>query len=228
MKKLIFIAVLTAGSFAGNLSAQNFGVQVGGNLASTKLEYKLPGGTISQDTKSKLGFLIGAVAEFPFTSSISFRPELNFIQKGYKFDLTESGSTYTQDATLNYIELPLNFIYNAPAGKGTFFVGAGPNFSFGLSGKIKTTETGEPNENSDIKFDGKENATSTDNNYHLKGFDLGGNLLAGYKLANGLSFNIGYTVGFLDISPDKEATHKNSGGLTFKLGYMFGGTGSKD
>ncbi len=225
MKRPILFAFIAL--FSANVSAQKIGVQIGGNLASTSIEERFSGGSLKPDTESKIGFLIGALAEIPFSSLISLRPELNFIQKGYKFEEGSPGDDrYTENVTLNYIELPLNFIYNAPVGTGTFFVGAGPNFSFGLSGKQKTTETGDLDETIDVKFDGKENATATDDKLHLKGFDFGGNLLAGYKMSNGLSLNIGYTLGVSNISPDKDATYKNSGGLTLKLGYTFSGAGS--
>lgn len=226
MKKLFLIAVISAISFTG-IAQTTFGVQVGGNLASAKTEYKdFYLGTIKQDNKPKIGFLAGVLAEVPFGNSINFRPELNYIQKGYKYDGTTGPVNRTEDVTLNYVELLLNFVYNVPAGTGNVFFGAGPAFGVGISGKAKTTETGEPNETFDIKFDGKKEAAVTDNKVHLKAFDFGGNILAGYKMTNGLFFTLGYTLGFFNIAPDDEFTYKNSGGLSLKIGYMFGGSKS--
>ena len=226
MKKLLFLTTLIAFS-ATSFAQATFGAQVGGNLASAKIEQTEGGTTIKQKTDPKFGFLIGVVAEVPFGSSINFRPELNFIQKGHKFSETTNGGTSTDKVTLNYIELPLNFVYNAPAGSGTVFFGAGPSFGFGISGKDKTTETNSPEVITDIKFDGKMNSTSNDNKIHLKGFDYGANILAGYKMASGISLNIGYTFGFANIIADNNITYKNIGGLSFKLGYMFGGADAK-
>ena len=216
MKKLFLIAVLFALSIAG-IGQTTFGVHVGGNLASVKSEFE----SDEQDNESKIGLLIGVVAEVPIASSISFRPELNFIQKGYKYEETLGSDKYTEDVTLNYLELPLNFIYNVPAGTGNVFFGVGPSIGFGISGKAKTTETGESDQSIDVKFDGEKEDAVTDNNAHLKALDFGGNILAGYKMTSGLFFSLGYTIGFANIAPDEGVTFKNSG-LALKIGYNFG------
>lgn len=215
MKKLLFIAVLTTGS-ATSFAQTTFGVQAGVNVASQNS--KQSGLTLKTDPKT--GFMIGAVAEVPFGSSINFRPELNFIQKGGKLDF--SGST--AKLTLNYIELPLNFVYNTTAGSGTVFFGAGPSFGFGISGKEKSVQAGSPDVSVDVKFDGKKDAT--DDNDHLKAFDYGANILAGYKMSNGLFLKAGYTFGLANISPENGSKTRNNG-LSFTVGYMFGGASSK-
>jgi len=203
----------------------SFGIQAGANFANVKMEYEDVGITIEQENKTKVGLIIGAVAEIPLGSSLSFRPELNFIQKGYKFDENFSGINYTEKATMNYIEVPLNITYNLNAGTGRFFFGLGPTVGFGLSGKYEVTESGEPDEESDIKFDGDEDAT--DDDLHLKAIDFGGNILAGYKLPNGLFFTAGYGMGFSGLHPDSDVDFKNKG-FSLKIGYMFGsGKGSK-
>ena len=48
-----------------------------------------------------------------------------------------------------------------------------------------------------MKFDGKKDADVTDNNTHLKALDFGGDILAGYKTANGVFVSLGYTLVFL-------------------------------
>ena len=220
MKKLLFVAGVSFLSVASFAQVQ-FGAQIGGNLASGTSKYKEGSITLDQDLKSKFGFLVGAVAELPISGAISFRPELNFIQKGSKYEETIQGVTSKDEVTLNYLEMPLNFVYNFDAGAGKFFVGLGPSIGFGLSGKVKSSITGFPDQESDVKFDGKKDAT--DDKYHLKAIDFGGNFLAGYKMANGLFINLGYTIGFSDIDPADNYTYKNNG-FAIKLGYMFGGS----
>lgn len=232
MKKLFLIAAIAAVSTSANAQA-GFGIQVGGNLGNAKSESTYGGTTTKEETKAKFGFLVGVVADAPLTSSLAFRPELNFIQKGAKSDFTESfgGITYTEkdEITLNFIELLLNLVYNVPAGSGTFFIGAGPSIGFGISGKDKwtSTTTGLPNESgtTDVKFDGEKNSGSTDNKLHLKSLDFGANILAGYKLPMGVFFNLGYTMGFSNLSPDDNSSIKTNG-FALKLGYMFGGNNS--
>lgn len=248
MKKVILIAAIAAVSTGANAQV-NFGAQVGGNMANAKVEYTDAGTTTKQKTKSKFGFLIGAIAEIPFSSNVSFRPELNFVQKGYKVDVNETqtsgGITATSvgsgKITLNFIELPLNFVYSVPAGAGNVFFGAGPAFGFGLSGKYDQTSTttvsgpGFPTstesstEKGDVKFDGKkyEDLAANDVDAHLKSFDFGGNILAGYKMSNGIAINLGYTMGFSNLDPNKDQSLKTKG-FTIKLGYLFGAKSNKE
>lgn len=232
MKKLFLIAAIAAVS-TGAIAQVNFGLQVGGNLGNAKSESTYLGTTTKDKTDPKFGFLIGAVAEIPVASNFAFRPELNFIQKGAKSDLTETidGTTFSDkdETTLNFIELLLNVIYKVPAGSGTFFIGAGPSIGYGISGKSKwtSTMTGGPSESgtTDIKFDGKKDAT--DDKVHLKALDFGANILAGYKLPMGVFFNIGYTMGFSNLSPYENYSIKTNG-LALKIGYMFGGSNASE
>ena len=226
MKKVILFSALAVTGFISQAQTM-FGVQAGANFASATAK----SGSVSSSYDTKVGFLIGGVADVPFGGSISFRPELNFIQKGGKNTDTQTFGGYTttskDEATLNYIQLSPNCVYNIAAGKGKVFLGLGPEFAFGLSGKIKGTSTvtgpginQSESDKADIKFDGDQN--STDANYHLKRFDFGANFIAGYKMANGLFISTGYTAGLANISPYNNEEFKNRG-FHLNLGYMFGG-----
>jgi hypothetical protein len=243
MKKVFLIAAIAALS-TGVKAQINFGAQVGANMANVKSEYTSGSVTTQEDTKSKVGFLVGVVAEIPLGTSLSFRPELNFIQKGAKIDATQTensgGATITSvstgKTTLNFIELPLNIVYGIPAGAGRLFFGAGPSVGFGISGKYDgtttstltapgfPTQTQTTNDKGDVKFDGKKDAdvAADDVNMHLKSLDFGANVLAGYKMSNGMYINVGYTMGFSNLDPNANSSLKTKG-LTLKIGYMFGG-----
>lgn len=233
MKKIFLIAVgITAISLTG-FSQAKFGIQIGGNLGFAAFK---KGNTESYSNKPRVGVLAGFLADVPL-GPISFRPELNFIQKGYRNETTYSTvgtQVVNSKVRLNYVELPLNFVYNVDASTGKFFFGLGPNFAMGLSGKtsIETTSTlGSAStvtkSNGDVKFSGDSNSS---NPLYLKRFDFGGNILAGYTSNMGLTFNIGYTLGLSDISRNlpvnDDKTQKNNG-LTLKVGYMFGGSSAK-
>ncbi len=217
MKKLFFAAVCTV--LAAAASAQSFGIHAGANLGSATT--KDPSG-LSFSPKSKLGFLVGVVAEIPLATSVNFRPELNFIQKGYKVSFSaDFGGGVTSiegEETLNYMEIPLNVVYNFPAGAHQVFLGAGPSIGYGLSGKNKATvmEPGQPTttEKNDVKFGGDEV------NDDYKALDFGANILGGFKMNNGLFFKAGYTFGLSNISNDSETSYKNKG-FAFSVGYMF-------
>ncbi|MFT3679769.1 MAG: porin family protein [Ferruginibacter sp.] len=218
MKKIILgIASIAITSI---LSAQSFGVQVGGNMASQSV--KADESDVSISLQSKTGFIIGVLTEVPIANSLNFRPELNFIQKGSKLNVPGVVETKT---SLNYLEIPLNVTYNHPAGTGHVFFGAGPSIGIGLSGKTTGKDLEENVElSSDVKFDGKKDAN--DDNAHLKRMDFGASVFGGYKFANGLFANIGYAFGLSNISPEEGGSFKNKG--TFlKVGFIFGGGNSK-
>jgi len=210
---LLLFSILTASYLT---TAQTIGLQAGLNLASQSIGGDESGGfTISTD--SKAGFLIGAVGQFPLSKSFIFRPELNYIQKGSKTGDVLSGQSVL--IAINYIDIPLNVVFNADAGKGQFFVGAGPTIGYGLSGytKIKTQEV---EVSQDIKFDGKSDDEVNDEYAHLKAMDLGFNFLAGYTFSNGFFADAGYSFGLNNISPSAGSSLSNKG-FFIKLGYCF-------
>ena len=244
MKKLILLTALAIST--GICSAQvSFGVQAGANFGMSKLKYddayftSIGATSHDQKNKAKVGFLGGFVVEIPIGSSLAFRPELNFVQEGSKQTLNASNgfATYSEEQkiNLNYIQLPLNVIYKVPAGPGTAFFGLGPVLQLGISGKNKYTSSTNPadNENRKVKFDGKKSEGVSDPNYynddHLKRFDVGLDVLAGYKLKMGVFIKLAYNPSFLELSPDKKDpdpedrySFKNSG-FNVSVGYMIGG-----
>jgi hypothetical protein len=235
MKKVIISAafvIVTAGATA----QINFGAHVGGNFANLQGKRTESGTTTKGLTKPKFGFLAGVVAEVQIAHALSFRPEFNIIQKGYNVDYNKTEANMnlasTGDGTFNFIELPLNFVYSRPSGNNTFFFGIGPSVSYGLSGKynytIISTISGSPTQtlsgNGHVKFDGKKDSevSASDPDKHVKALDIGGNILAGYKLSNGLYFQTGYTMGFTDLDPNPNSSLKTNG-VNIKVGYLFGG-----
>ena len=205
MKKVLLIAALAVSSVS--FAQISFGVQLGGNIANQK--YTESG--VSITPSSKFGLTLGGVAELPITKEISFRPELNFVQKGSSF----SFGGETVKTTLSYLEIPLNFTYNLEAGSGNLFLGAGPSIGFGIGGKISAGGLSQS-----VKFDGNKNAS--DELEHFKSIDFGFGLLAGYKLSNNFLFSLGYNMGLSDIDVYDASTTKNKG-FAIKVGYMFGG-----
>lgn len=205
MKKVLLVLSIMA--TAAIASAQvSFGVQGGGIVSG--MSYKIQGGQ-APTLSSRFGFKVGGVAEVPVAQSISFMPQLNFVNKGYKY----TGNGVNVNSSLYYVEVPLNFTYNSSG----FFVGAGPSIAFGLSGTTNVTQ-GTDKDKVTVKFDGKE--SGNDNNEHYKSLDFGGNLVAGYKLTNGVFFNVNYNFGLSNISTDKEVTSKNHY-FGFGVGYFF-------
>jgi hypothetical protein len=212
MRKILFVAVLSVACFAIANAQASFGLHVGGTLAS--MENKANGITYKGD--SRFGWKVGAVANVPLAETFAFMPQLNVLSKNSKLEMSESGYTAKESTNLTYVELPLNFVYTSNG----FFAGVGPSIGFGMGGKVKYEETGSQSVETNVKFDGKKDAS--DNNYHLKALDFGGQVIAGYKLPSGLFFNVHYNLGFSNISPDNSVTVKNKY-FGFGIGYFFGG-----
>jgi len=226
MKKLILSAAVIVAAFSA--SAQNrIGLQAGGAFSTYNVE--APG--FEEKSDSKFGFTVGAVADIDFGNSVSFRPELNFIQKGGELKTTFGNTKSQTETTLSYIQFSPNFVYNFKAGTGKLFIGVGPELALGIGGKNESenvTTVGSTvittNNNSDVRFDGKKNAPGND--LHLKRIDLGANAIVGYTLANGAFVSAGYTAGIKNISPEDNSSWKNSG-FNVKVGFLFGGTKAK-
>ncbi len=216
MKKvqLLFLFLVVTGLS----QAQDFGVHAGVNFANAKFDEEAAFG-VDMDEKALVGPLIGLVANFKIADNFSFRPELNYIQKGFKRSYSEPGvGTAEFKARFNYIELPLNFAYSIPAGKHAVFIGAGPSIGMGLSGKLETSIKldGEPEETDeeDIKFGSNEDEDD------FKSLDIGLGFFGGFQANNGLFLKAGYNLGLSNISHDSESDLKNKG-FAVTLGYFF-------
>lgn len=213
MKKIQFAAIITICMTSFLSFAQkphsSFGINAGVTFAS----YKVKDESVSITAKSKIGFTAGVTASMPLGQNFSFRPSLNYTQKGGKY--SESG--FTDKTTFNYLELPLNFVYNTSSDNGKFFIGAGPSLSLGLSGKDKYEEAGV-SEESDIKFG---NGDDDD----LKALDAGINFLAGYEFAGGFFIAANYYAGLSNLAistaGDNGKMHNRYFGA--RVGVMFGG-----
>ena len=129
----VVVAVMSAQAQTKSAPVNKIGLQVGTNFSTYNEEF--PNNT-ERKSDSKLGFLIGAIADVDFGNSVSFRPELNFIQKGGEQKYSPNANVNIQEElTLNYIQLSPNFVYNFGGSAGKFFIGVGPELSFGLGGR---------------------------------------------------------------------------------------------
>ncbi|MCR8558757.1 outer membrane beta-barrel protein [Mucilaginibacter sp. BJC16-A38] len=115
---------------------------------------------------------------------------------------------------LNYLEVPVNFIYKVPAGVGKMFFGAGPYIGYGLSGNASVTSNVDgqtATQNQDVKFGNGDG--------EIKNPDFGFNVLAGYELPMGVILNAGYGQSFAGSS-NTSGKVKNQG-FQFSVGYFF-------
>ncbi|PZX16399.1 outer membrane protein with beta-barrel domain [Breznakibacter xylanolyticus] len=209
MKKLIFTAAVAMMAFAAQAQT-SFGVTGGINFQN------LNGEEAGEDTDNKLktGFLLGVNAEIAVADDFYFQPGLQFAVKGAK------GDNDTK-INLNYLEVPLNFLYKPLFGDGHLILGFGPYLAYGIGGKVKN-DSGEM----DIEFKSDVKESDDDNKMYVAPFDAGANIFFGYEFSNRLSFQLNTQLGFINIVPKydgekpKDTSMKNTG-FGFSVGYRF-------
>lgn len=210
--KSTFLMLLLILITAFSLSAQTtIGFTAGVSFANVTAKSQ----GISASLKLKTGFTAGIILNAPLSANFSFQPALNFVQKGYKIK-DDAG---TETVNLNYLEVPLNFVYSTKKNEG-FFIGAGPSLAYGISGKdkVKYAGNGMPDDNEKVKF-----GSGAD---EVKEFDFGINAIAGYRLASGFMVSANYNLGLSKINNDdgsgeEDGTIKNKY-FSIKIGYTFG------
>jgi hypothetical protein len=214
MKKLIIIAGFVAASsitaFAQNIS---FGVKAGLNVSKLT-----EAGGISSQTLP--GFQVGGVVDLGF-QDFSIQPGIFFTTKGGKFNETEDvvtpgggGGAVTDNGniTLNYIEVPVNFLYNVAAGGNKFYLGAGPYLGYGLSGSGTLTE-GVATTRTNVTFGSGQD--------DVKNPDLGVNFLIGFKFSQGYSIGAQYGLGLSNLSNEGDGSKIKNQVISFTVGYFF-------
>jgi len=123
---------------------------------------------------------------------------LEYVGKGAKFP-GGNGSV-----SLNYLELPIHFLYHYSIGPGNVYGGLGPYFAYGVGGK-----------EGDISSFG-------DSNGGFKRFDAGLGFMLGYKLNMGVSLDIGYDLGLANTEYADEDVKGHNRVFSINLGYQIG------
>jgi|WetSurMetagenome_2_1015567.scaffolds.fasta_scaffold63855_2 hypothetical protein len=149
--KVLFTALIAAMLLPfGYANAQiQFGVKAGGTL-STQSEY----GELWNNAGVRQGIYLGATADYPVTKGFSVQTEINYMEKGMKYDMYIIDQNYNISRKYDYLNIPLLV-------KGTFdsklglsdpfslFAYAGPYYSVLLSSKDSFTK-GEPSTSTSI------------------------------------------------------------------------------
>jgi hypothetical protein len=123
---------------------------------------------------------------------------LEYIGKGAKFP----GGNGT--IGLNYLELPIHFLYHYPIGPGNVYGGLGPYFAYGVGGKS-----------------GDESSFG-ENNGGFKRFDAGIGFMVGYKLKMGVSLDVGYDLGLANVEYADQDVSGHTRCFNINLGYQIG------
>ncbi|MFZ2898960.1 MAG: outer membrane beta-barrel protein [Saprospiraceae bacterium] len=218
MKKQLFvgaIALFVSLSFA---NAQGIGIFGGVNFQN--LNGKGAGGN-KLDNQIIPGFHAGISAQLPLVPEFFIQPGLLFSTKGGKDEGIFVPTTYR----LSYIELPLNLVYKGQLGNGFVMVGFGPYIAYAVGGKV-AIETGGATTKADIEFQNTVEASDPLAVVYFRALDAGGNIFAGYEMANGVFFQLNTQLGMLKINPEDRRFPENEGfikntGFGLSLGFRF-------
>lgn len=224
MKKSLFLIGIAIVSVIPALQAQEetrttFGIRAGVNFQNFN-------GKDSDGDKLEnnmiVGFHAGVNVELPVAPDFVLQPGLLFSVKGTESDFDLG----TGKVIVNYIELPVNFIFKPVLGNGRLILGLGPYIAYGIGGKVSFSGSGIDIEK-DIKFENDLSESQLiDTEFYLRPFDAGANLLAGYEFGFGISVQLNAQLGLLNIDPgydgnsDNETTLKNTG-FGISVGYRF-------
>ena len=239
MKKLslMFLAAVLTASFTfaqikiGGKEG-NVGLRAGLNLAKIVGDEVDAYDDSGYDIKYKPGIQLGLVVEFPTKNEkIVIQPGILFSQTGSKYEMSESEKVYDSTimveevvtGTMNYFQVPVNFIYKHDLGSCTLLLQAGPYLGYAIGGKYKYEESytinpdpnkvsGKESESGSLKF-----GSSKKNNY--KSFDLGFGLGAGLMFSDKFQVGIGYNIGLADIGHGISAKNRF---ISFTLTYILG------
>lgn len=168
-----------------------------------------------------LGYHAGVNVQIPIVPEFYFQPGLMFLINGSKNSSSESTST----TKLSYLQLPLNFVYKGMLGNGYVMLGFGPYVGYAIGGKV-VTEGSSVTLEQKIEFKNVVKDGDPLTVPYYKAFDAGGNIFAGYEMANGIFAQLDTQFGMIKTNseysqfPDDKSSVKNTG-FGLSLGYRF-------
>ncbi|MBN8642544.1 MAG: PorT family protein [Flavobacteriales bacterium] len=189
MKKILLTAVAVFGFAFANAQEAKFGAKAGLNLSNFTGD--------AEGTSTKVGFQVGAFAEFKVSDKFAVQPELVYSALGAKYDFF--GFDVTE--TLSYLTIPVMAKYYVA---DAFSLEAGPQIGFLMSAKAKADGESE---------DTKDAYNST---------DFGINVGAGYDVTENINLGLRYTIGVSNIVKDApDGISVGNSNIAFAVGYKF-------
>lgn len=208
-----------------NVHAQiSVGAKIGANFADTRVDGLL--GNLAPEQTTFTGFTAGVMAEIPMIHALSFRPELNYIQKGFtvsqSFDVDLIGIDMEVGAKartrINYVELPLLLKYSIGTDAAKVYAIAGPSIAYAANAELNPVATFI------VDFNLPSIPINLDNNIYNR-WEISGVLGAGgeVKAGNGKVFaDARYNLGFTNMlnNPIVDLRIKNQG-FNVSAGYAY-------
>ncbi len=216
---LLMLSAALANAQSSGSSNTAFGILAGVNVQNLNGK-DFNGDKLENDMT--IGFHAGINAQIPIVPEFYFQPGLLFSTKGAKNTEDAINSTYQ----LSYLELPLNLVYKGALGNGFVMIGFGPYVGYGIKGKVTLEGGGSTKVESDVEFKNVVELTDPLTTPYYKALDFGGNVFAGYEMANGIFLQLNSQLGMAKINPEDKRfpggkTAIKNTGFGLSLGYRF-------
>ncbi|HLY71911.1 MAG TPA: porin family protein [Puia sp.] len=160
-----------------------FGITGGLNLANQRLHESAGGQSAGRSGSNILSFQVGGFADLPLSANFAVNPEILLSGEGSNFSDAVTGESVQPRVYYLRVPLNLNYVSDVPGG-AKFYIGAGPDFGFGLFGN--TMVAGQ--------------STKSFQDSLFKKFDFGVNFVSGVQLASGFRISINYYLGISSIA----------------------------
>ena len=202
-KHPLWLTVLVLPLMAGLAFGQGltgFGAKAGANLANI-------GGSDAEDAKMRIAFAVGGYATFDFGLPVLIRPEVLFLQKGWKIDESVEGVSIEATIGLNYLDINPLVVFPINDQISVF---AGPSIGLFLSGKSEVT----------VKFGGESETFEEDvESDDMTTMDVGLIIGGGYNLGM-VNVEARYSLGLTNAFEGEQIDIKNNV-IQVIVGYSF-------
>jgi hypothetical protein len=193
------LAIAAIAFLAASTQAQTTSFGLKGGMTASNMKMSSSGISISLTTK--IGFYAGAFAEVRVSEKFAIQPELFYSSMGAKMKASDSGMTASASENLGYINLPILAKYKSEG----FSIFAGPQVSYLLSAKSKSSQSSETVNDKD----------------EYKPIEVSGVLGAGYTLANGFGIDARYQIGLTNLIKDTQGTDATAKNSAFMVGIHY-------
>ena len=193
-----FVAILLAIVLTASVQAEfTLGFRGGFNL--TNMSEKVNGVSVPVDFNFKLGLQLGLVGEYTFRDVFAIQPSILFATQGTQVNFNPTIAIIN----INYLQVPLNFLYKVNFGSVSLLLQAGPYLGFAHSGKIRPERSGFFWGNyTRIEFGRANN--------EMRRLDFGLGVGVGIQSEN-VQIGIGYNFGLANLSNINNTTTRNNG-----------------
>ena len=204
MKKILIAALMFCGVISASAQSEGnfrFGVTGGMNVAKVT----------DLDADCRIGFNLGARAEYGITNQFYAGTGLLLSQKGYEDEYKdEDGFKVKEKGNPLYLQIPIHVGYHFDLGNGVGLFGeTGPYLAFGIGGKNKA----------EMKVGGYDTEVKVDyfGDDMANVFDMGWGLRFGVEVSQ-FQIHMGYEYGMTKVVDDSSCHNSN---FNIGVSYLF-------